>query len=75
MEYDTGKFKYAMDQPGLVKDYCFLVRNAKNKKIMATIMGIPKKFNICGQNVKMFETNFLSVHRNLRGKRMAQIMI
>ena len=42
---------------------------------MATIVGVPKKLTLNGENVKTAEVNFLAVHRSLRGKRLAQIMI
>lgn len=42
---------------------------------MATIVGVPKKLVICGKTIKVAEINFLAIHRALRNKRMAQIMI
>ena len=42
---------------------------------MGTIVGVPRKYVICGKNQKMAEINFLAVHSKLREKRMAQIII
>jgi len=73
--YTPAKFRWAIMAPGWIRDLHVLVRNSKNKKIMATITGVPKKYILCGKNVKMNEVNFLAVHKKLRSKRFAQVMI
>jgi len=42
---------------------------------MGTAIGLPKKFVINGQMVKLVEGNFLCVHSKLRNKRLAQILL
>ena len=61
--------------PGYLKDFHFVVRNAKNNKVMACIMGVPKKLSVGGQVMKVCEVNFLAVHKKLREKRVAQVCI
>jgi glycylpeptide N-tetradecanoyltransferase len=75
LSYSVAKFRWAIMSPGWIRDLHVLVRNSKNKKIMATICGVPKKFIVFGRNLKMNEVNFLAVHKKLRSKRFAQIMI
>ena len=75
LHYTKEKFRWAIMAPGWIKDLIFCVRNSKNRKIMATICGVPKKYIVLERNLKMCEVNFLSVHKKLRSKRFAQIMI
>ena len=69
--YTPAKFRWAIMTPGWIKDLHFMVRNFKNKKIMALITVVPKKFIVLGKNLKMCETNFLAVHKKLRNRRFA----
>lgn len=73
--YTKEKFRWGVQTPNYIKDLHVSVRNSKTKKTMATIVGVPKKLVIFGKNIKVAEINFLAVHRSLRNKRMAQIMI
>ena len=71
LHYSKEKFRWGCATPGFIKDMHILVRNSKNKKIMASLVGVPKKIMINGQNTKMCEVNFLAVHHKLRSKRLA----
>ena len=75
LHYSKEKFRWGCAPPGYMKDMHFLVRNSKNKKILASLVGCPKKIVINGQSIKMCEVNFLAVHKSMRSKRMAQIVI
>lgn len=75
LKYTREKLIWGVKTPGHVKDLNFVVRNSKNKKIMASIVACPKKIVINGQTLKMAEVNFLAVHQKLRSKRLAQIVI
>jgi len=55
--------------PGYISDLHFCVRSNKNK-IMAIMLGSPKKIVVQGETVKMTEINFLAVHKALRGKKL-----
>lgn len=71
LKYSIDKLRWGIASPGYVKELQFLIRNSKNKKILACIFGIPKNVVVLGKTIKMVEVNFLAVHRNLRAKRMA----
>ena len=73
--YSRDHLRYAVMTPGYLADLHFCVRSESNKRIMAIIFGTPKKIVVQGESVKMAEANFLSVHKALRGKRLAQVMI
>jgi len=72
--YSIEKFRWAVMTPGWEREYHLLIRNSKNKKIMAIMVGCPKKFIINGVNKTMLEGNFFSIHKKLRSKRLAPIM-
>ena len=73
--YTPEKLRWSCCSPGYHARYHVAVRNQKNKKLLATIVLIPKKAVLLGKNVKVAEVNFLAVHRALREKRLAQLMI
>ena len=51
------------------------LKHSKNQSILACIFGIPKTVAVLGKEIRLVEVNFLAVHRNLRAKRMAQVLI
>ena len=51
------------------------VRVASNKKMVACITAVPVLLNIKGTLKKMVEINFLCVHKKLRSKRLAPVLI
>jgi glycylpeptide N-tetradecanoyltransferase len=69
--YTVEKLRWGVKTPGMIKDLNFLIRNSKNKKILASLVACPKKIVINGQTIKMAEVNFLAVHKKLRSKRLA----
>lgn len=73
--YSREHLRYTVMVPGYVSDFHFVVRNEKNNKIMAAITGTPKRIQVLGETVKVAQGDFLAVHKALRGKRLAQIMI
>ena len=75
LHYTKEKFRWACASPGYIKEWHFLIRSTKNRKILATCVGCPRKIVIHGEHVKICEGNFLSVHYSLRKKRMAQVVI
>jgi glycylpeptide N-tetradecanoyltransferase len=75
LKYSPDKIRWAVTSPGFKKELHFVARNEKNGKLMACLMGVPKKLVLLGKNVNVCEVNFLAVHRKLREKRMAQIVI
>ena len=61
--------------PGWSKEYHICVRNNKNKKIMAIMMGAPRTYILKGNKIKMLEGNFFAINKALRNKRLAPIMV
>jgi glycylpeptide N-tetradecanoyltransferase len=51
------------------------VRNAKTKKLAACITGVPADIAVYGARVRMCEINFLCIHKKLRSKRLAPVLI
>ena len=75
LKYSKDKTRWAITMPGYKKELHFLIRNSKNKKIMASLMGVPKRLVVSGKTIKVCEVNFLAVHKKLRAKRLAQVVI
>lgn len=73
--HSIDEIRYCCGTPGMIADLHFCIRNSANNKIMATILGQPKKVVINKETVPLVEANFLAVHKALRGKKMGQHMI
>jgi len=57
--------------PGYNPEYQLVIRNSKNKKIMANMMLMPGTLQAFGNKFNMYSCNFLAVHRKLREKKLA----
>ena len=42
---------------------------------MALITGTPKRISVLGETVKMAEVAFMAIHKNLRKKKLAQVLM
>jgi len=62
VQYSPEKLKWAIGTPGFKRELFIVLRNSKNKKIMAFGTGDIKKAIICGKTCKLTEGNFLCVH-------------
>lgn len=51
------------------------IRVKANRKMVAFISGIPGRVRVGGEAVAMTEINFLCVHKRLRSKRLAPVLI
>merc|ERR1711937_241057 len=51
------------------------VRVKANHKLVGFVTGIPAKIQVHEQSVNMVEINFLCVHKKLRAKRLAPVLI
>lgn len=67
--------RWALLIPGYIKDWHLGVRVSKTQKLYGFISGIPVKVNVKGKDVKMAEINYLCVHKKLRTKRLAPVLI
>ena len=65
----------ALRSPGWRKDWHVGVRATQSRKLVAFISGVPLKLRVRGQVLDTSEINFLCVHKRLRSKRLAPVMI
>ncbi|KAL8161001.1 hypothetical protein V2J09_012490 [Rumex salicifolius] len=73
--YSHEFLRWALRPPGYYKSWHIGVRVKASKKLVAFISGIPASIRVHDQVVKMAEINFLCVHKKLRSKRLAPVMI
>jgi len=74
-DYSVKFLQWALTPPGYKKDWLFGVRGGKKNKLFGFISGIPVHLNVNGKTVMMAEINFLCVHRSLRTKKLAPVLI
>jgi len=74
-DYSIDFLRWALTPPGMYKEWVVGVRFESNKKLCGFITGIPVHINIDGKAIKMAEINFLCVHKKLRNKRLAPVLI
>ncbi|GAB9464448.1 Glycylpeptide n-tetradecanoyltransferase 2 [Globisporangium polare] len=74
-DYSIEFLKWALTPPGYHKEWHIAVRNEKNNKLMAFISAIPVKTRVYMNTMEMAEVNFLCVHKKLRTKRLAPVLI
>ncbi|KAJ5997162.1 hypothetical protein N7522_008822 [Penicillium canescens] len=51
------------------------VRASKSRKMVASICGVPTEIRVRDQKFKVIEINFLCIHKKLRSKRLAPVLI
>ncbi|CAK1354583.1 Glycylpeptide N-tetradecanoyltransferase [Cercospora beticola] len=78
--YSTEFLKWALQPPGWKKEWHIGIRtkasaDGKRGKLVASITGIPVTLKVRGQTVNASEINFLAIHRKLRNKRLAPVLI
>ncbi|KAL3632019.1 glycylpeptide N-tetradecanoyltransferase [Castilleja foliolosa] len=73
--YSKEFLRWALRPPGYFKSWHIGVRVKTSKKLVAFITGIPAKIRVRDAVVVMAEVNFLCVHKKLRSKRLAPVMI
>ena len=74
-DYSREFLKWALMPPGYKKNWLIGVRAGPKNKLFGCITGIPVNMNLNGQMVTCAEINFLCVHKKLRAKRLAPILI
>ncbi|KAK3638505.1 glycylpeptide N-tetradecanoyltransferase [Elasticomyces elasticus] len=84
--YSAKFLAWALKPPGYNKDWHIGIRASKAKndgdagdakpgKLVAFIAGVPAKLKVRGAVLGISEINFLTVHRKLRSKRLAPVLI
>ncbi|KAH9952126.1 N-myristoyl transferase [Amylocystis lapponica] len=74
-QYSAEFLKWAMQPPGYHREWHIGVRVASNRKLVAFISGIPLRVRIRDNVLNASEVNFLCVHKKLRHKRLAPVLI
>jgi len=65
----------ALKSPGWRKEWHVGVRATKSRKLVAFISGVPVSLRVRSNILKSTEINFLCVHKKLRSKRLAPVLI
>ncbi|KAM3440610.1 hypothetical protein MY4824_002058 [Beauveria thailandica] len=73
--YSPSILRWAMMAPGWHKRYHVGVRASQSRKLVAFISAIPVHLRVRDQSITASEVNFLCVHKKLRGKRLAPVLI
>jgi len=74
-DYSVGFLRWALTPPAYRKELHLGVRVKTSKKLVGFITGIPANIQVHDQKVDMVEINFLCVHKKLRSKRLAPVLI
>ncbi|OKL61424.1 Glycylpeptide N-tetradecanoyltransferase [Talaromyces atroroseus] len=75
LNYSPAFLRWALTSPGWQKEWHVGVRASKSKKLTAFISGVPTKIRAHDQTVQVVEINFLCIHKKLRSKRLAPLLI
>lgn len=74
--YSQEFLKWALNPPGFIPDWIIGVRGSTGKKsLFGFIAGIPVTTRAHNKEFKAAEINFLCVHKKLRSKRLAPVLI
>ncbi|XP_017773407.1 PREDICTED: glycylpeptide N-tetradecanoyltransferase [Nicrophorus vespilloides] len=74
-DYQPEFLKWALQPPGWKKEWHCGVRVVKSGRLVGFISAIPATLNVYNKTQKMVEINFLCVHKKLRSKRVAPVLI
>jgi len=74
-DYSVAFLRWALTPPGFLPDLHLGVRVKTSRKLVGFLTGIPAKISVHEQSVDMVEINFLCVHKKLRSKRLAPVLI
>ncbi|GMH22042.1 hypothetical protein Nepgr_023885 [Nepenthes gracilis] len=74
-DYSKEFLQWALHPPGYFESWHIGVRVKTSKKLVAFISGVPARIRVRDNVFLMAEINFLCVHKKLRSKRLAPVMI
>ncbi|KAJ5617998.1 hypothetical protein N7537_003112 [Penicillium hordei] len=75
LNYSPVFLRWALTAPGWQKQWHIGVRASASQKLVAFISGLPANINVHAQTIKVIEINFLCIHKRLRSKRLAPLLI
>ena len=73
--YSPETLNWALKAPGWRKSWHVGVRASKSRKLVAFISAIPVRLRVRENTIDGSEVNFLVVHKKLRSKRLAPVLI
>ncbi|XP_062204227.1 glycylpeptide N-tetradecanoyltransferase 1-like [Phragmites australis] len=73
--YSPAFLRWALKPPSFFRAWHIGVRAKESKKLVAFISGVPARIRAHDDVVRMAEINFLCVHKKLRSKRLAPVLI
>eukprot|EP00177_Eucheuma_denticulatum_P002531 GFKZ01004545.1.p1 GENE.GFKZ01004545.1~~GFKZ01004545.1.p1 ORF type:complete len:441 (-),score=69.02 GFKZ01004545.1:1666-2988(-) len=74
-DYSREFLRWALLPPGWHPSWHIGVRVKSNKKLVAFISAVPATVCVHDDTIRMVEINFLCVHKKLRAKRLAPVLI
>eukprot|EP00569_Conticribra_weissflogii_P019258 CAMPEP_0171442014 /NCGR_PEP_ID=MMETSP0881-20121228/26912_1 /TAXON_ID=67004 /ORGANISM="Thalassiosira weissflogii, Strain CCMP1336" /LENGTH=487 /DNA_ID=CAMNT_0011964959 /DNA_START=36 /DNA_END=1499 /DNA_ORIENTATION=- len=74
-DYSRDFLMWALTPPGYQKQFHLGVRSSKSNRLMALITAVPATVRVYQAEKPMVEVNFLCVHKKLRSKRLAPVLI
>ena len=75
-DYSPAFLAWALQPPGARRDWHVGVRSGPKRRLVAFISAIPATVAVNGgEGIEMVEINFLCVHKKLRSKRLAPVLI
>ncbi|GJP70869.1 hypothetical protein CLOP_g1763 [Closterium sp. NIES-67] len=74
-DYSQEFLRWALKPPGFYKSWHVGVRARQSRKLVAFITGVPATVRLRENLVRLAEINFLCVHKKLRSKRLAPVLI
>ncbi|XP_078322109.1 glycylpeptide N-tetradecanoyltransferase 2-like [Crassostrea virginica] len=74
-DYSPEFLQWALQPPGWSRDWHCGVRVAKSGKLVGFISAVPALIKMYDKKKHMVEINFLCVHKKLRSKRVAPVLI
>jgi len=74
-DYSPDFLMWALTPPGFLTQFHLGVRSTKSGRLMALITGVPARIRVYEKESEMVEINFLCVHKKLRSKRLAPVLI
>eukprot|EP00743_Colponemidia_sp_Colp-15_P000878 GILK01000970.1.p1 GENE.GILK01000970.1~~GILK01000970.1.p1 ORF type:complete len:449 (+),score=80.01 GILK01000970.1:46-1347(+) len=73
-DYSVDFLRWALKPPGFNREFHLGVRASTNK-LVGFITGVPAEIMVYGTKISQVEINFLCVHKKLRSKRLAPVLI
>lgn len=74
-DYSPEFLLWALLPPGSRPDFLFGVRSATTNKLVAFISAVPASLQVYEKTIPVVEINYLCVHKKLRSKRLAPVLI